>query len=452
MPLPGRKIRGYLDSIDGQLLLFLVLLCNVKVAVKGFALLLLLWRHRNHWKDLLTRPPLPVLFYPAAALLGLLSALWAGRFLEAHYGWAYLGTLSSWIACGILSLGMYGEAKKGDSSRIYRTLEVFLLLNAAVSFLQLGSIILETGALNPYRYQGNFQKYFINTGDYIKGLSFDTSTTNAVLCATGLLLFAQRGRWVVAVASLFALVLTASNLLNVLTLAALLFLFFFRSGRAQKSILALCLLPFLVFWARISPQNTSYAGLVLGLSTPKAAAAAPTISATAPTLESLREAFARHWLDSMGGRLAAVAPVNVHTAERPALPADNIHSPAFQHRDDSGATRQLLKQTAARLGAAPPPRLGSRPGKLIALEQTGKWLRAHPSRIITGSGPAAYSSKMAFKATGLGIAGHYPSAIAYRSADFEKGQLALYLSYFSASEKLHSVVHSPNSVYLQMLG
>ena len=30
---------------------------------------------------------------------------------------------------------------------------------------------METGTLNPYTYQGDYQKYFINTGDYIKGIT-----------------------------------------------------------------------------------------------------------------------------------------------------------------------------------------------------------------------------------------------------------------------------------------
>ncbi|RYY63101.1 MAG: hypothetical protein EOO12_13020 [Chitinophagaceae bacterium] len=234
-----RRLRGWENRLDGQLLLFLVLLCNVKLVVKVAALLLLLWRHRTAWPSLLRRPPLLPLFYPAAALLGLCGAALTGRFSEPHYAWAFAGSESIWIACGLLSLGLWAEARRPDEAKIWRSLEAFLFLNAAISWAQLCRIVLETGALNPYRYQGNYQKYFINTGDYIKGISFDTCTTNAVLCAIGILFFAQRRRWAVVAVCLTTLVLTASNLVNALVLAGLLWLFCFRSDRAQKSILAL---------------------------------------------------------------------------------------------------------------------------------------------------------------------------------------------------------------------
>ncbi|RYY63100.1 MAG: hypothetical protein EOO12_13015 [Chitinophagaceae bacterium] len=131
---------------------------------------------------------------------------------------------------------------------------------------------------------------------------------------------------------------------------------------------------------------------------------------------------------------------------------DPIHSAAFQHRDDSGARHQEWAHAAAAVGAIPARKQGGIPGKVVAFQQTLSFLCAKPCRIFTGAGPAAFSSKMAFKAAGLGIAGHYPQRLTYRSADFEKAHLALFLSYFAASERLHSVVHSPNSVYDQLMG
>jgi hypothetical protein len=450
MPGFGQKLRQSVREIDGQFLLFLVLLCHVKLAVKAAALLLLLWRHRHLWKTAWKeRPALPLL-YGAIMLTGAAGALIAGRFGEAHYLPAFSAAEGGWIACGLLSLGMYTEARFRDHRRLLRTLEAFLLLNATVSFAQLGSIILETGALNPYRYQGNYQKYFINTGDYIRGISFDTSTTNAVLCAIGILLFVQRGRWLLVTACLATLVLAGSNLLNAGVLAGLAFLFCFHSTRAQKSVLLLCTLPFILFWARVSPQNTGYLQAVLGIGT----AAAATPAKTAPiSAEEQREAYARHWIDSMGTALKGVpALVATPVVPRPELPTDNIHTTPFQHRDDSGAHREQLLLEARRLGAAQPTAIHQAPGKLLALKQTLHWLKAHPQLAFTGSGPATFSSKIAFKATALDIAGHYPKRRAYRSTDFAQNHLALFLSFFTAPEKMHSVVHTPNSVYDQLLG
>eukprot|EP01039_Chlorochromonas_danica_P015397 gene15397-18091_t len=43
--------------------------------------------------------------------------------------------------------------------------------------------MIDAHAINPFRYQGQYQKYFLGTGDYIKGVTFDISTTNAVINA-----------------------------------------------------------------------------------------------------------------------------------------------------------------------------------------------------------------------------------------------------------------------------
>jgi hypothetical protein len=453
MPGIGQKLRESVKEIDGQFLLFLVLLCEVKLVVKALALLLLLWRHRFVWKAVLRCAPRLPLLYPALFLAGLTGALIAGRFSEAHYRWAFAGSEAIWLACGLLSFGMYAEARYRDQQRLEKTLEAFLLLNALVSFFQLGRIMLESGALNPYRYQGNYQKYFINTGDYIKGISFDTSTTNAVLCAIGILFFVQKGHWAVVSLCLATLVLAGSNLVNALVLAGLAFLFCFRSTRAQKSILVLCTLPFILFWSRVSPQNTGYLQAVLGWNEP-AAAAAPKSAAAPQNEEERREAFARRWIDSMGTLLVQrqAAAMTVEAVARPERPTDNIHSAPFQHRDDSGAKKQQWLQEAKQLGARQPTAIHSAPGKLVAFKQTLHWLRQHPALAISGSGPATFSSKMAFKATALDIAGQYPKALAYRSYDFEQNHLALFLSFFTAPEKMHSVVHTPNSVYDQLLG
>src|SRR4051812_30752973 len=103
MVLLWRKLRGYVSGLDLSFLLFLALLCNVKLLVKAAALLLLLWRQRSHLRALCRRPPLLPLIYAAWALVGLLSALIAGRFSERNYAWAFGGSELLWLFAGFLS-------------------------------------------------------------------------------------------------------------------------------------------------------------------------------------------------------------------------------------------------------------------------------------------------------------------------------------------------------------
>ena len=51
------------------------------------------------------------------------------------------------------------------------------------------------------------------------------------------------------------------------------------------------------------------------------------------------------------------------------------------------------------------------PGKLVAFYQLATYLKEHPEKIITGDGTGNFSSKLAFKTTGLKIAGKLPRKI-----------------------------------------
>jgi hypothetical protein len=94
------------------------------------------------------------------------------------------------------------------------------------------------------------------------------------------------------------------------------------------------------------------------------------------------------------------------------------------------------------------PRL---PGKIIAYKQTIDFFKQHPFKIITGNGIGKFSSKLAFKTTGLGIAGGYPQKFIYINDHFLKNHLDLYLNYFTKQDGFHSIANNPNSVYDQLL-
>ncbi|GAA4338323.1 hypothetical protein [Flaviaesturariibacter amylovorans] len=468
---PAAAWRAQLNKIDPLLLLFLILLLNVKLVVKLLALALVCLL-RPHFRFGFREGRLP-LFYPAIIGLAVIGALVNGSFGAPNYGYAFATGIAFWGAALLAIHQLKGFTERNSDARLHRTLLVFFVLNALVSWGTLAGIILETGALNPYRYQGDFQKYFINTGDHIRGLSFDTSTTNAAINAAAVLYFYGRRHWWPMALCLGTLLLAGSNLVNAALLGCFVFLFCFRSDRTQKSILAGCCLPMIVFWARVSPQNNDYIGKILsgtlGVSRPHAPAAKPVPIWERPdsslTSDERRQKRARLYLDSLGSgilqelRTAPPAPAVSATlaavAEKPALPEANIHTAPYQHKDDTSTERRQWMQFAATAlpaatAAAPAP--SRLPGKLRALQQTASHLAAHPALLLFGAGTGRWSSKLAFRATGLRIAGAYPQRLTYIDPAFREGHLALHLSYFTRSEYLHSVIHTPNSVYDQLAG
>jgi hypothetical protein len=91
------------------------------------------------------------------------------------------------------------------------------------------------------------------------------------------------------------------------------------------------------------------------------------------------------------------------------------------------------------------------PGKVKGFLQTAVFLQNHLNNAITGIGMGNFSSKLAFRATGLGFAGGYPHKFVYIDHDFMVNHLDLYLNYFSKRAGLHSLTNSPFSVYDQLL-
>ncbi|MDB5030240.1 hypothetical protein, partial [Mucilaginibacter sp.] len=98
------------------------------------------------------------------------------------------------------------------------------------------------------------------------------------------------------------------------------------------------------------------------------------------------------------------------------------------------------------------PHWTSVPGKVTGILQTVHFLKEHPSKIIAGDGVGNFSSKLAFRATGLKFTGGYPTKHIYINHDFLINHLDIYLNFFSKAASSHSLTNSPFSVYDQLLG
>ncbi|HET7897241.1 MAG TPA: hypothetical protein VFL47_06220, partial [Flavisolibacter sp.] len=348
------------NRIHWQFLLFLVLFLNVKLAVKLAALVLLFcWQPSFRFGLRLKQARLP-LFYPLVILISLLNAILYKHFLQLNYDAVLLFGIGLWLLCLLASHQVKHFVYTTDTATIHRTLVAFFLLNAGVSAFQLFSIVLETGALNPFRYQGNYQKYFISTGDYIKGLSFDTSTTNAAFNAFGAIYFLYKRSWPMLLLCTATLLLTGSNVANLLLYLSFLVLFLFRSNADQKSFLVICGALLAVFFTKISPQNNQYVRNVVekafGLPHPKQRTQdRPVDVRSLPdnrltpeqrknkiallSLDSIRLVIAKKIKNRPGlPSFAAFFP----SGEKPLIPEPSIHSAPFQNRDDTNAYRREL--------------------------------------------------------------------------------------------------------------
>jgi hypothetical protein len=92
------------------------------------------------------------------------------------------------------------------------------------------------------------------------------------------------------------------------------------------------------------------------------------------------------------------------------------------------------------------------PGKVLAIKETIKFAKASPRNLLIGAGAGNFSSKLAFKASNLGVMGKYPERLVYIAPEFKENHLKLTVRYYVMSASEHSVINFPNSVYNQLLG
>jgi hypothetical protein len=465
------KIKRLIQQVDWNLLVFLLLFLNVKLVVKLIALCFMYTR-RFDFSFKFSKQRLP-LFYPAMIAIALINffifSYWRGH----NYSILLLTGIAFWGMCILALHQVVLSVDQSSLRKLHNTVLIFFVLNAAVSCIDLLVIIIETGELNPYRYQGMYQKYFIGTGDYIRGITFDTSTTNAILNAFGVMYFLYRKRMLLSLLCMVVLLLTCSNFTNVLIIGSLLAMFFFRTDRSQKSIIVIQIMLLTIFMATISPQNNTYAiGIVektfTGTENKVKNNAKPITTVEIPdsllTTAGRRNKIAKLYLDSIA-RARQLLPQAMQAAVAEdknlikQIPKANIHTPEYQHRPDSSEARMqalnFLHKLETNEGIATntlASHVSQPTGKLVAFQELYRFMRAHPSKLLTGNGTGNFSSKLAFRATGLQIAGGYPAAYTYISKDFEANHLSDYLNYFGKDSGYHSIANSPNSVYAQLLG
>ena len=304
-----QAVKRMAQQVDWRLLIFLLLFLDVKLVVKAAAVLFAYAVRPDFRFGFRLRCSRLPLFYPVAGCIALLNVILMRLYLTPAYFTVLLTGLFCWMLCILAVHQVKLSVENSTPLVIYKTLVLFFLLNAALSVGNLMLIMIETGAFNPYRYQGNFQQYFIGTGDYIRGIFFDTSTTNAIINAFGLLYFLNRSKALMTFVCMAVLLLTGSNVTNLLLVAALNGLFIFKSTHDQKSVILVCLLMLVVFLAKVSPENNQYAIATIENAIIKKDISGSQTEALSPlksgftdisiSAEEMQRRFAQHMIDSV---------------------------------------------------------------------------------------------------------------------------------------------------------
>jgi hypothetical protein len=469
------NLKKWKDSVDWQLLIFLVLFLNIKMPAKIIAIVfiyLLQFNFKFGFKLKNSRLPLFYLLIIPIAIAGLIIN-------QGYVNYTYMLVFLSGIGFWLLSILAIHQIKlaveRSETEKIHKTIIVFFIINAVISGFNLLLIMHRTGSINPYTFKGLHQTYYIMTGDYIGGLPFDISSTNAVISAFGVIYFLVKKVPLMLFVCMTNLLLTYSNLINLMLLFVLLLIFIFKSNKDQKSLIIACLMLFCIFMIKVSPQNKGYALEVIKktLHIKNKVENKPAVSKvyitqrpdSTLTPEEKKEKIATLYLDSIGPIVAKRERRRELLLDK-SIPVTNNGRVLITEPDSNSAYWQPVKAVSSdqklligfieKHKATLP--ISSRksyetalPGKAMGLVQTVTYLYHHPDKIIAGAGIGNFSSKIAFRASGLGLRGHYPANYAYIYPAFQANHLDLYMNYFSRDVSLHSVSNNPFSVYDQML-
>lgn len=465
------SLKKFFREQDWNLLVFLLLVLNVKLVIKAAALLVFILIYRKSWREINPLRQQHLYFYFGIAGIGLIHFLLHFRELPASYPFVTALGIAYWLMAAAAAYLLVVIVKRSDPAKIENTITLFFCLHLLFIFGWLIKIMIETQSLNPYTYKGLHQKYFINTGDFIRGVTLDSPLATAFISCFGILYFLYRDRIVLSLCCMMAVLLQVSNLATIIMIAVLLFCLLFYSTRLQKSVIVVSLLLLSIFLARVSPQNGEYmaeniskiSGLEFNKPSKKEELKDPReIPDSLLNAEERKRKIALMFIDSAHYGLS----LQKDTINRQKNSGVNTE-PQFATREDSMYFEYAeLPQLASKRNRfadfianhySPEDSIGKkynwdRPGKLIAYKQTYHFLNSHRNKILLGNGMANFSSRLAFKATTLNVAGSYPSRFFYMHPDFRDNHLYIFLHYFSQEEMKHSVMNSPDSVYSQLLG
>lgn len=448
-------------------LVFLILILNVSTFVKLTALLFI-YLVRPDFKFGFKTGRLP-LFYALMAVFCLLQAFLHVEQWSKNYLFLVALSFGYWCASLLVLHQVKLAVEKKGLESLHRTLQLFFVLNALFSFWNILHIIISTGEVNPYTYEGMSLKYHISTGDWITGLIRDFSLTNCFINLVGVIYFIYRRNTLLATICLVVVLLATSNAVTLLLLGAFAGVIIFNPRRQAKTIALVFTGTIVVFYTKVSPENIDYT-----VKTVRRQAPAQTVVKyhdTAVTRREQQHLQQRELLLIYLQRKQKHQEVPVQSTsgiERERTinkTIEMIQTKELQNKasfDSTTLRTQDHKNKALRyfvhreypdsIRISDFPYGGRYPGKLISFLETEYYLTSSARAFILGSGPGAFSSKLAFKASGVGEFGKYPQGYQVLSPTFKENHLKIYCYFFLQTPDKHSVANNPFSAYNQLAG
>ena len=461
------KLLRYFKSIDLVFFIFLLLILNVSIVVKLLAILFI-YVLRPNFRFGWTKGRLPRFYFYILILFVAQIPLNYSIWSEKYFFLTGLG-LFYWLASLAIIHQIKLAIETNGTDKVHRALTLFFGLNSAISFLNILYIIYSTKVLNPYTFEGMSLKYHISTGDWITGIIFDFSLTNSFVSLLGVVYFLYNRNYIMSAVSLIVMLLATSNANTLLLILALLFVLLFNRDKVHKSLSLVFLAIIVVFYARVSPENIDYT-----VKTVNTGEQLKTAVKYLDTATVKKEVIKRNQKDLL------LRYMSLKTKKKDTLVAtefsiekeSKINSVLQNIRQSENTKSSKVDEQTKTVQSARHVLLidfikkiygdttincmfyqGRRfPGKVVSFLETKDYCLSGIRHLTIGSGAGLFSSKLAFKASGVGEFGKYPKNFTYLSNEFRNNHLKIYGYYFLQTPDKHSVTNNPFSAYNQLVG
>lgn len=419
-----------------QLLIFLIFFLNVKFVVKVLAIIFMMICSRNFKFGFSLKNSRLPLFYLSIILLEIAKYLLVVRDYHLDYTLVFSMGILQWTLCLLSIHYLKLHIDRHDAGKTHDTIRAFFILNFLASVFFLAILIIHPAWLTYWGHGADITLNSPSAGDTILGISFDTSTVNATINCLGLIYFLYKKDYLFCLVNILTIVLCTSNVTFFIMLAILILMIITVRERKLRIRTLTCSFVFLFLYLLFSPKNRTYIRnyfiqLYVLNKNPKRQQFTDSVLVYAKSGDSM----------IMVKRTGAVPDsIFSYSSKKLEKAVSNLISFRNLRQNDSG---YLI---------VPDIVYDTKPGKFISFMQTYFFLRSSIKHFLFGAGIGNFSSKLAFRASGVGALGSYPERFRYSSTDFKYYHLRTYLHYYHADASMHSVLNYPFSVYNQVPG
>ncbi|HVU99211.1 MAG TPA: hypothetical protein VHE34_28510 [Puia sp.] len=442
----------WLRNINVPLLVFLILFLNVKFVIKVFAIVFLLLYERNfHFGLSFKRSRLP-LFYFGILVLEAVKYLVVVRNYSLNYLLVFGMGMLQWLFCLLAIHHLKLFVDRDSTEKIHNTIRAFYLANFAVSLLFVLILILHPAWLTTYWGAGaDISINHPSAGDTILGISFDSSTANATINCLGLIYFLYKRDLRFSILCLLVIISCTSNTTFIFMEITLLLMVLTVRSKALRVRSLVAMVSMVVLYLLASAHNREYIRnyfvqlYIVNKDTSLAIHQDDSVLVRNGN-DSLVKAPVRIGADAYKVNkkgLAKALDNLLSIEERPPAKERSSEVDSIEKGKLADSTiYPVISETAYK----------SKPGKLISFAQTYFFLKMNARHLLFGAGVGNFSSKLAFRVSGIGVSGTYPQRFGYVSPEFRYNHLKTYQFYAGQDASRHSVLNFPFSVYNQISG